>query len=444
MALGATIVDYAMGLAAAGISAVIAIGGTAGSDVLGFTVGGIAGVSIDRSGTQLVIRNNANALALPDPPTPADTLLHVGGLEATPGRILIDTFGGSPTFSGRRANGTNAARTGCVDGNVLAAMEGRGYHSGADYSSGARASVQIQSAETWSGTNQGTRILFTCTPLASTTQAAAFTLTSISATFSAGVMLRADADADGDHAIGRCRMGLPTAGTADVAYWAHYDNFGDAVSYALNQTAAGAVGLNTKTGQSLFIRVGGSSKIILTSSAAAFQTGVVLSVADTTASTTTTTGCAVFSGGVGIAGALTLAGGSWSSGGTVSALASFSSAGSITTFAGSGTCRMYRCGGTIATSGDMIFQSDAVGSRDFCFAAGAATAIVAKILSTGAYQIAGLQIISTRKTGWTVATGTPTRTAFDTASVTLPQLAERVKALIDDLHQTAGHGLIGT
>lgn len=52
-------------------------------------------------------------------------------------------------------------------------------------------------------------------------------------------------------------------------------------------------------------------------------------------------------------------------------------------------------------------------------------------------------VVKPRKTGWTVATGTATRTAFDTATVTLSQLAERVKALIDDLHSTAGHGLIG-
>lgn len=37
------------------------------------------------------------------------------------------------------------------------------------------------------------------------------------------------------------------------------------------------------------------------------------------------------------------------------------------------------------------------------------------------------------RTGWTAATGTATRTTFDTATVTLPQLAERVKALLDDL-----------
>lgn len=50
----------------------------------------------------------------------------------------------------------------------------------------------------------------------------------------------------------------------------------------------------------------------------------------------------------------------------------------------------------------------------------------------------------TAKTGWAVATGTATRTTFDTTTVTLAQLAEHVKALIDDLHQTAGYGIIRT
>lgn len=36
------------------------------------------------------------------------------------------------------------------------------------------------------------------------------------------------------------------------------------------------------------------------------------------------------------------------------------------------------------------------------------------------------------QTGWSAATGTATRATFDTTTVTLPQLAERVKALIDD------------
>lgn len=51
-----------------------------------------------------------------------------------------------------------------------------------------------------------------------------------------------------------------------------------------------------------------------------------------------------------------------------------------------------------------------------------------------------LPVVGSRKPGWSAATGTPTRSTFATGSVTLPQLAERVKALIDDL---ISHGLIG-
>lgn len=65
------------------------------------------------------------------------------------------------------------------------------------------------------------------------------------------------------------------------------------------------------------------------------------------------------------------------------------------------------------------------------------------VSAVGAYKVDGVQVVQTRKTGWATATGTATRTTFDTATVTTAQLAERVKALIDDFHATAGHGLIG-
>jgi hypothetical protein len=55
-----------------------------------------------------------------------------------------------------------------------------------------------------------------------------------------------------------------------------------------------------------------------------------------------------------------------------------------------------------------------------------ATGIVSYNNTTGAFS-------SNTVSGWSPPTGTATRTAFDTASVTLPQLAERLKALIDDL-----------
>jgi hypothetical protein len=63
--------------------------------------------------------------------------------------------------------------------------------------------------------------------------------------------------------------------------------------------------------------------------------------------------------------------------------------------------------------------------------------------TTDSFKVSGVKIAGARKSGWAIATGTATRSAFDTASVTLSQLAERVKALIDDLHSSNGHGLIG-
>lgn len=66
------------------------------------------------------------------------------------------------------------------------------------------------------------------------------------------------------------------------------------------------------------------------------------------------------------------------------------------------------------------------------------------INTNATYSVSSTQVVGARKTGWAAPTGTSTRTTFDTATVTTPQLAERVKALLEDLGNTAGHGLIGT
>ncbi len=61
--------------------------------------------------------------------------------------------------------------------------------------------------------------------------------------------------------------------------------------------------------------------------------------------------------------------------------------------------------------------------------------------ASGEFRVNGTKVVTSRRTGWAAATGTATRTTFDTTTVTTAQLAERVKALIDDL---TTHGLIGT
>jgi len=50
------------------------------------------------------------------------------------------------------------------------------------------------------------------------------------------------------------------------------------------------------------------------------------------------------------------------------------------------------------------------------------------------------KVLGARATGWSAATGTATRTTFDTATATTTQIAERLKALLDDL---IAHGMIG-
>ncbi len=66
----------------------------------------------------------------------------------------------------------------------------------------------------------------------------------------------------------------------------------------------------------------------------------------------------------------------------------------------------------------------------------------ALVMGSGvALQANGTQVVGARRTGWSAPTGTATRSAFATSSVTTAQLAERVKALIDDL---IAHGLIGS
>lgn len=60
---------------------------------------------------------------------------------------------------------------------------------------------------------------------------------------------------------------------------------------------------------------------------------------------------------------------------------------------------------------------------------------------SGNYRVNGVKVVGARATGWGAPGGTTSRASFETGAVTTTQLAQRLKALIDDL---TAHGLIGS
>ncbi len=300
-------------------------------------IAGDAGLTYIAASDLLVV--NHNAAALPAIPAANDTVLQVGGLDATTTRVLIDGFGGSPSFTGRRTNGTNAVPTGIVAGSVLAQISGIGLTSALAYSAAACASVQLQGNETWDATNNSTKVIIAATPTGgSVTQAAVMTLTS-----------------------------------------------------ALVSTASTAQ----------------------------------LSVLANTASTTTTTGCAIFAGGVGIAGALTTGGSIQATGACVltGTNGSYSSNGTRTTAYTTGFVGWWRSGGTIGNAGDLVFQTDLAQNSSYVFRAGATTPITIATLApaavagtTPAFATVGTSTITGGVTDGTNASIQMTPT-YDAASV---------------------------
>ena len=92
-------------------------------------------------------------------------------------------------------------------------------------------------------------------------------------------------------------------------------------------------------------------------------------------------------------------------------------------------------GGTLAVTGAATFSST-VGATNFTATVGTDNT---SMTPTG-FQFLGTKVVGARDTGWGAPTGTATKTTFVTAAVTLPELGERVKALIDAL---TTHGMIG-
>lgn len=91
-------------------------------------------------------------------------------------------------------------------------------------------------------------------------------------------------------------------------------------------------------------------------------------------------------------------------------------------------------------TGHLIRIVDAANSTNLFRLSSAGNVTVSGLVDAAAIYVSATKVVGTRVTGWAAATGTATRTTFATGSVTTAQLAERVKALIDDL---TTHGLIG-
>lgn len=99
----------------------------------------------------------------------------------------------------------------------------------------------------------------------------------------------------------------------------------------------------------------------------------------------------------------------------------------------------------VLTESGQMFWSSGSSSEDVNLGRGGAGALnCSGVFGATQYWVGANAVVGSRRTGWTAPTGTLSRATFDEATVTLPQLAQRVAALITDLHgQAGGHGIIG-
>ena len=124
-------------------------------------------------------------------PTPLNgTLVQLVGADAGgSNRFAIDAFSVQTSFSGRRANGTNAAKTALLSNDVILNFACFGYGATA-YSASVRGALNMVANENWTDVAQGTRIDCSLTANGAASAAAAWTCTqtafSVTGTLSTG------------------------------------------------------------------------------------------------------------------------------------------------------------------------------------------------------------------------------------------------------------------
>ena len=106
----------------------------------------------------------------PSTTLPAGTDLYLVGADAANTRITQDAYGTGnyPAYTGRQARGTAASPTASQTGDILAQYTGRGYGTTA-FASASNARVDMEAAENFTDTDQGTYISIHTTALGATT-----------------------------------------------------------------------------------------------------------------------------------------------------------------------------------------------------------------------------------------------------------------------------------
>lgn len=130
---------------------------------LSFPTGNV-GVGVSNATSKVVVSENA---ATPQAPV-SGTIMHVAGADSVSPRILFDSYGNTPVFSFRRAQGTAALPSAVTSDLNIVSITAFGYGS-TGYSSATRATFNAFAQENWTDTAQGTGFRFLTTGVGTTT-----------------------------------------------------------------------------------------------------------------------------------------------------------------------------------------------------------------------------------------------------------------------------------
>jgi hypothetical protein len=357
------------------------------------------------------------------------TSLYVAGGTSAATAAVLDAYGAQTRLVGRRANGTAASPTAVQSGEIITALEARGYGASA-YSAAGRAEVRAVAAENWTNTAQGAYLgLFT-------TATGGTTLTE---------RLRIHA---------RGGVGIGSDLTDDAASALRV--YGQTNSLGVRGDGGLFVKTSNNASGAPIVRVQGRRSD--GNQSADFSGCLVLEAVrtDTLFTSTKVMGSIIFGGNTDL---------SETMGYTASITAMADSTWSDTSNAA--TALVFRTGSTAqALAPNIAYGTDRgriTGNGRWMLGASGPDDGTTTVQAIGTFKATGLAtfnagvdlasaqvmriggqtVVKGRMPGWTLPTGTASRATFNTATVTTAELAQCVMALLQDLHSTAGHGLIG-